>query len=215
MWFRRRRPGSEDDAVAGSAVASAEPETVRSPGLRRVLERLFRDDKIAVLDLGPMCGSSVVDLAGRGARVSVVAFAPPEPIPKAEPGKPAPEPAPYRIDHPDATFDLVLLWERVDFVSPDRLVDFGREIARVLKVGGWILALSSSRKEPTRSAPRRVRIVGDDRVALEPSDERQRPRWAHPNRNLERALDGISIQGIHLHRDGLRELVGVKGGGGR
>jgi len=180
-----------------------------------VLERLFRDEKIAVLDLGPMCGSSVVEIAGRGAKIAVEPFEPPEPRPKATPDRPAPEPDPVRLEHEDAAFDLVLLWERVDFVPPDRLSEFGQEIRRVMRVGGWILALSSSRKEPARARPRRVRIVGDDRVALEPSDEPERARWAHANRDLERAFEGISIQGIHLHRDGLREIVGLKGGFGR
>ena len=67
------------------------------------------------------------------------------------------------------------------------------------------------KKEPTRAIPSRIRILDDGHVAREPSDEPEGRRWAHPNRDVERALDGLSIQGVHLHRDGTREIVACKG----
>jgi SAM-dependent methyltransferase len=218
MWFRRRQPGPGDDPVASSVAPSArvagtvEVEALRSPGLRKSIDRTFRDGKARILDLGPLCGPSVVDLASRGARVCVEEFVPPRPRPGADDKGETPEPPPIRYDHDDASFDLVLLWERLDFVPPDRLREFCQEIRRILKVGGWVLALTSSRKEPRRAAPARIRIVDDEHIAREPSGEPERPRWAHPNRELERSFDGVSIQGIHLHRDGLREVTGLKGG---
>ncbi len=218
MWFRRRQPGPGDVPVAssgvaaGDAVGTVEVDALRSPGLRKSIDRTFRDGKARILDLGPMCGPSVVDLASRGAQVCVEEFAPPPPLStaddKGEPG----EVRPIRFEHDDASFDLVLLWERLDFVPPDRLREFCQEVRRVLKVGGWVLALTSSRKEPRRASAARIRIVDEEHIAREPSGEPERPRWAHPNRELERSLDGVSIQGIHLHRDGLREVTGLKGG---
>jgi len=214
MWFRRSRPNLDDGAVAASSPqGEGTVDAIRSPGLRRVLDRVFRDGKVRVLDLGPSFGESIIEIARRGAQVTVDEFRPPRPVPRADAGgDPPPPPTPVRFDHDDDSFDLVLLWERLDFVPPDRLREFGQEVRRVLKVGGWILALSSSRKEPRRASAGRVRILDDDRIAREPSGEPERNRWAHPNRDLERALDGIAIQGIHLHRDGLREIVGAKGG---
>lgn len=219
MWFRRRRPGPGDEPVAtsGRAAPTTGPRTeaveaLRSPGLKKSIERTFRDDKVRILDLGPMRGSSVVDLAARGAQVCVEEFVPPAPRPAPGGNGDAPVVPEVRLEHDDASFDLVLLWERLDFVPPDRLREFCQEIRRVLKVGGWLLALTSSRKEPRRASAARIQIVDDEHIAREPSGEPERPRWAHPNRELERSLDGVSIQGIHLHRDGLREITGLKGG---
>ena len=218
MWFRRRQPGPADvpvassGVVAGGTAGAAALEALRSPGLRKTIDRTFRDDKARILDLGPLCGVSIVDLASRGAKVCVEEFVPPRPRPAADAKGEVPNPPPVRLDHDDASFDLVLLWERLDFVPPDRLREFCQEIRRVLKVGGWVLALTSSRKEPRRASAARIRIVDDEHIAREPSGEPERPRWAHPNRELERSLDGVSIQRIHLHRDGLREVTGLKGG---
>ena len=218
MWFRRRQPGPADDPVATSgsvtsnAAGTVEVDALRSPGLRKSIDRTFRGDKARIIDLGPLCGSSVVDLASRGARVCVEEFVPPRPLTAIADADDAPDPPAIRFDHDDASFDLVLLWERLDFVPPDRLREFCQEIRRILKVGGWVLALTSSRKEPRRAAAARIRIVDDEHIARDSSGEPERPRWAHPNRELERALDGVSIQGIHLHRDGLREVTGLKGG---
>lgn len=213
MWFRRNRPSPEPGTVGASPTGAVteSPDAVRSPGLAKVLDRVFRGERVRVLDLGPTFGTSIIELAGRGAAVAVDDFAPP-PVPPA-PGAAdeSDPPPPWSLDHPDASFDLVLLWERLDYVPPQRLREFGQEIRRVLKVGGWLLSLTSSRKEPERSSPARIRILDDGHVLREPSDEPERPRWAHPNREIERAFDGLSIQGVHLQRDGTREIVACKG----
>jgi hypothetical protein len=185
------------------------------PSLVRALDRIFKHEKPEILDLGPFCGATAVYLADRGARVSVTEFQPPPPAPKAELGKKGellPK-SPLRIDQPDSKFHLVLAWEHGDYTPPDRLADFGAEVHRVLIDGGLVLlfALNNlSRDDPMARTAGRYRVVGDEQIVREPVPAPGRRRWTHPTREIERALAPLSIQGIHLQRNQMREFLALK-----
>jgi SAM-dependent methyltransferase len=180
----------------GTSGFSPPPADARScPGLARVLDRALRGERPSILDLGPTCGDSAVYLADRGARVSVEEFDPPAAI---------------RFDQRDGVFDVVLLWEAIDFVPGDRLQELGSEIRRVLAPGGRVLMLSI--QDPPREGrphrrPPRYRILADDRVGREPVDGPAITRHGHATRDLERALAPLHNEGIHLQRDRMRELI--------
>jgi SAM-dependent methyltransferase len=183
--------------------------------MTRVIERVFRQEKPRVLDLGPFSGDTAIYLADRGARVSVTEFVPPLPTPAPEAGssvEPAPPPA-LHIDEPDASFDLVLVWEWLDFTPPDRLGDFAAELRRILAGGGWLLLFAlndPSVKDPAMRKPGRYRLVEENRLLRTPFEEVARRRWTHPTREIERALEPLSIQGIHLQRSQMREFLALK-----
>jgi hypothetical protein len=179
-----------------------------------VLARVFRESKPEILALGPLCGESVVYLAGRGARVHVEDLDPPEPAPERAPGD-APEPvAPFRLDQPDARFHLVLAWEMLDFVPPDRLPELGAEIRRVLHDQGTLFLFSHAKPLKSHEAPARYRVLADDMIVREAPTDLVRIRYTHPTREIERALRGLSVQGIHLQRSQMREIVALKVGVG-
>jgi len=177
---------------------------------------VLKDDRARILDLGPFCGDSAVYLAGRGAKVSVEPFSAPDPAPPRDPRKPAeeqPPPPPLTIDQADALFDLVLAWEHTDFVPPERLADFGAELRRVLAQGGYLLLFarnSPAEDDKAWSRPGRYRVVADDRIVREPGTGPARKRWVHPTREIERALAPLSIQGLHLQRNQVREFLAQK-----
>jgi SAM-dependent methyltransferase len=183
--------------------------------MTRVIERVFRQEKPRVLDLGPFSGGTAVYLADRGARVSVTEFLPPLPTPEIEPGssvKPDPPPV-LRIDEPDAAFDLVLVWEWFDFTPADRLGDFAAELRRILAGEGWLLLFAlndPSVKDPAMRKPGRYRLVEDNRLLRTAVGDVARRRWTHPTRQIERALEPLSIQGIHLQRSQMREFLALK-----
>jgi SAM-dependent methyltransferase len=181
-------------------------------GLARALARAFRGGKPEILVLGPLCGDSVVYLAGRGARVHVDDFEPPPPLPVRRPGDPPIEVTPFRLDQPDRTFDLVLAWEVADFVPPDRLVEYGAELRRVLRDGGGLFFLSHSRPEPGDDRPSRYLLLSDDLILRQVVETERRPRYVHPTRDLEQALRGLAIQGIQLQRNQMREITAQKAG---
>ena len=161
-----------------------------------------------MLLLGPLCGASVVFLGERGARVTVAEFDPPATAPPdaAEP------PAPFGMVVETAAFDLVLAWDSLEFVPPERLREVGQELRRVLRPGGILFALMSLAREPTARVPARFRIVAEDRIVREAAQLAEAARWPHANREIERALDGIAVEGVHLQRDQVREILAVRGG---
>lgn len=181
--------------------------------MARVLKRVFRVDKPEVLDLGPLCGPTAVYLADRGARVSVEEFKPPPPTPKPKKGQRATdiEKEPVRIMQPAGKFNLVLVWEAFDFTPPDRLADVAAEIARVMADGGWVFLFSLNDKSPKEShlRPGRYRLIGDSQILRQPTGDTGQ-RWVHPTRELERALSPLKVQGIHLQRDQMREMLALK-----
>lgn len=204
----RSAEGVAPSGSTGSAAASGQP----SGGLGRVLARAFRAPKPQILVLGPLCGESVVYLAGRGARVHVEEFVPPEPIPPRKPGEEVPRPAAVRLDQPERFFDVVLAWEALDFVPPERLVETGAEISRVMRVGGQLFLLAHQKPPADTAVMPRYRLLADDLIVREEPPGTSRRRYMHPNRDLERALSGLSVQGIQLQRNQMREIVAAKAG---
>ena len=182
--------------------------------LARVLARVFREPKAEILSLGPLCGESVVYLATRGARVHAEDFEPPPCTPPRQPGEVPVEKVPIRFDHPYGKFHLVLAWELTDFVPPERLADYGEELLRVTRDGGWLFLFSHARPLSSSEPLTRYRLLADDRVVREVCDLPRHHRWVHPNREIERALTGFSVQGIQLQRTQMREILALKVGVG-
>lgn len=206
-WFRRARE-VEQRSDEHQPVAQA------CPGIARVLERIFGSGKQPeVLDLGQHSGSPALYLADRGARVCVERFELPPTEVAAVPAEPPPPKPAVRIPQPDAKFDLVLAWEHGDFIPPDRLDEFMAELRRVMAPGGFLVLFSQDRPASDEAAPDRpscYRLEADDRILLMPSRGPQRPRWAYPNRAIERALAPLAVCGIHLHWNRMREVIARK-----
>ncbi len=179
-----------------------------------MLARAFREPKAEILHLGPLCGASVVYLASRGARVSVEDFTPPPPTPPRQPGEIPIEKAPIHFEYESARFHLILAWELADFVPPDRLADFGSELLRMTREGGWLFLFSHAKPASAMESLTRYRLLADDLLVRENCEAPPLPRYVHPNRDLERAFTGFSIQGIQLQRSQMREIVALKAGVG-
>lgn len=190
------------------------PSDQSCPSIHRALARILKDHgRPEVLDLGPLCGDTAIYLAGRGARVCVEELAPPVTAAVGASDSAAqPNPA-IAIPQPNGKFHLVLAWEQADFTPPERLPELGAELGRVLAKGGWLLLFcrdNSTGAKLTREQPSRWRLIADDRLVCEPAPGLERPRWVHLNRDLERALAPLAIQGIHLQRNRMREILALK-----
>jgi len=201
------RPASADTS---HSAAAGQP----CGGLGRAVARTFRAGKPQILVLGPLCGESVVFLAGRGARVHVDEIEIPQPIPKKLPGEPAVTVPPFTVDHPSGSFDLVLAWEMFDFVPPDRLQEFGAELVRLLRVGGQLMFFAHLKPPSERAVLPRYRLLADDLIVREEPAVPPIPRYVHSNLMIERAIAGLGVQNIHLQRNQMREILASKAGVG-
>jgi SAM-dependent methyltransferase len=216
VGLRWRSTGPADAKILGGRDLEGPAGHQTCPTLARALEAVFQKDRPEILHLGSLCGQTVVYLAERGARVAVEGFDPPEPHAEAEQGQDGAEQsqvAPLRINQPDETFDLVLVWELLDFVPADRLAEVTSELRRVLVEGGRLLLFSmggSRIPDQPQLRPGRYRILADDKVSRESIDEPTGTRYEYATRAIERALEPLSIQTVHLQRNQLREFLAVK-----
>lgn len=209
-WVR-----SSGDAVGGSREGPSTATELSCTGLARALKRILADkERPEVLVLGESCASSAVYLADRGARVCVDAIDLPDPVVETGPGstegEEAEEQPPLVIAQPDRKFDLVLAWDHGDFVPPERLGEFGAEVARILAPGGWFLMFAQDRAgddSASHDRPGRYRLTADDRMVRTVGEEPEQPRWTHPNRRIEAALAPLSVESIHLQRNRVREFL--------
>jgi hypothetical protein len=204
--------------VAVRSSASAAP-SVAAPGqscggLGKALARALREGKPQILVLGPLCGDSVVYLAGRGARVHVDEVELPAPIPKAKPGEEVAPRRPIKIDQPSGAYDVVLAWEFFDFVPPERLPEFGAEVVRLLKVGGQLVMFAHLKPPSEHAVIPRYRLLADDLVVREEPSGQAYSRYVHSNLTIERAIGGLAVQNIHLQRNQMREILASKAGVG-
>ncbi|MBD3869241.1 MAG: class I SAM-dependent methyltransferase [Acidobacteria bacterium] len=221
MPFSWTRPGaSKQGAEPPLAGSAGSREHLVCKGLYQVLEKVFLEPKPEVLNMGPLCGDTVAYLGGKGSRVHLGEFTPPRPMPARVSGKPSPTPAPVSLTYDDQSFDLVLAWDLVDFVPPECLPAFGAELCRILNPGGRLFLFSQANQARTSpgpakkeiyDSPGRFRILDPSHVRIEKEDGGARSRrWIHPNRDIERALKGLSVQGIHLLRNQLREFTAIR-----
>lgn len=210
MTIRRRATEVQGERIPLPGTRGATHSKRTCANLGRAITQILKEPAPEILDLGPFCGETVVFLAQRGARVHVESFEPPPPIPPRKRGDPPPVFPPLRLDQPDQKFNMILAWEQGDFVPPERLNEFGTEMERVLKEGGWLFLFSLMRPREKVEAPARYRLVADDGVVREATKERRRRRWDHSTRDIERALKGFSIQSVRLQRDQMREFVALK-----
>ncbi|HEX4823206.1 MAG TPA: hypothetical protein VFV19_02730 [Candidatus Polarisedimenticolaceae bacterium] len=202
--------GTQDPGSEAAPPPSGQP----CGGLGRAIARAFRQGKPEILAAGPLCGESIVYLAGRGARVHVDEITLPDPIPPSKPGEGPSAPLPFTIALPSGQCDLVLAWEILDFVPPERLVEFGSELVRVMRTGAQLLLFAHQKPPAEHAVIPRYRLLADDLIVREEPPGDLKRRYTHPNRDIERALAGLSIQGIQLQRNQLREILASKAGVG-
>jgi len=199
------------EASQGVALAAPEPvgNEFESPAMRRVLERLAKHPGQHVLDVGVLCGGTIVSLAEAGARVYVYDLITPLLAQLDADGKPDMDRLLHPIDLPPGSVDVVCLWDLPDMLEPAAAARLIQRVERWLAPGGEVVAqFHISRGDRVH----RFRLGGGGRVQMELVTERPGVIRATHNNQIVELLRGMTIRHSSLLRTQMREMLARKGG---
>ena len=140
----------------------------------------------------------------------------PEPIPKRQPGERRRLVSPVRGSSTRRTRSISSSRGRCSTsCPPERLTSSAPRSSALLtrRRAADRLRASEAARRAARCIPR-YRLLADDLIVREEPGEHRRRRYVHPNREIERAIAGLSVQSIHLQRNQMREILASKAGVG-
>ncbi len=107
---------------------------------------------------------------------------------------------------PDASFDGVLLWDTLQYISPALLAATISELYRVTRPGSYMLAFFNSDDKTQISPNTKFRIVDANVIRLMQKGTRRQAQ-AFNNRNLEKLFSKFDSVKFFLTRESLREVI--------
>ncbi len=182
-----------------------------SHALPRLARRLAAASRPRVLDLGSVVGGNLQFFIDLGCKVTAddllrpVETVLPDSAEKA--GADWKEPAAKRLEYSADSFDAVLAWDYLDFLGPGEARDFSRDLQRIVKPGGIVMAYFTSREGERREPHRRFRILGADRIEWAPLGVSRSLRHVYQNRDIERMFEGFRTHFAVVMQNGSREIL--------
>lgn len=110
------------------------------------------------------------------------------------------------LDFPDEHFDGVLVWDTLQFLTSPLLEETVKQILRVMRPGGSILAFFNADEKATRIPVCTYRIQDARTLLLTVRGERRAGNFFN-NRMLERLFHQAQAVKFFLTRDHLREVI--------
>jgi cyclopropane fatty-acyl-phospholipid synthase-like methyltransferase len=179
-----------------------------------VLPRLARRLKMLphprVLDLGSVVGGNLQFFIDLGCKVTADDLLKPVNTIFKESGEAAGNgkgPPTLRLEHADALFEAVIAWDMFDFLPPVEAKAFARDLHRVVKPGGLVLAYFTTRESERRDPQRRYRIQGTEKVEWLPVGSARSLRHVYQNRDIERMFEGFKTHAAFVLQNGTREML--------
>jgi hypothetical protein len=229
MW---RKPGDSKSSPANAAagergVAAGEflISTRASNGLKEFLWQLQGIGRGTLLDMGPVCQSTVRFFVERGFKlytedvlVSWRDFlrAEEEAASKRSSGGAAPPDKPgvraelflqSNLKQPADSIDAILLWDLLDYLDTDSSGPFLARLSGLLREGGAILAMFNTRL-PERF--NRYRVLDEQNLEVVPSPLLVQPQHVYQNREIQLLFERFRTTKSFVSRDQFREGVFVK-----
>jgi hypothetical protein len=110
------------------------------------------------------------------------------------------------FDYPTGTFDGVLLWDSLQFMSPALLNEVVERLYDVMRPKSYLLAFFTAKERATEAPSYGFRIVDNKTILL--SDRGTRPAGqVFNNRNLEKLFGKFESVKFFLTRESLREVI--------
>jgi len=206
--FKRRTP-PELDTQQGPPLA-AETRLQPSHVLPRLARRLTHLPHPRILDLGSVVGGNLQFFIDLGCKVTADDLLKPVETILPEAGVPGTDwkgPSAKRLEHPDMSFDAVIAWDLFDFLAPTEAKVFARDLLRIVKPGGIVLAFFTSRETERREPHRRFRIHSQDKIEWISVGRSRTLRHVYQNRDIERMFDGFKTHTAFVLQNGTREML--------
>ena len=182
-----------------------------SHALPRLARRLSAASHPRVLDLGSVVGGNLQFFIDLGCKVTAEDLL--RPVETVLPGSAEKagvdwkEPAAKRLEYPADSFNAVLVWDYFDLLGPGEARGFSRDLQRIVKPGGIVMAYFTSRETERREPSRRFRILGADRIEWTPIGVSRSLRHVYQNRDIERMFDGFRTHFAVVMQNGSREIL--------
>ena len=205
-WGPRRAEAPSPSKPSASAAAT-EP-VISSKAFPKFLSALANQPTpAAVIDFGPVIGSNVAFLGERLGCKLFIEDLTSELNRHLTPGTmdALPDAVELRLRHGAASVDGILCWDFFDFLKRPAAQRVARHLVEMLRPGGAMLGYFAI-SDVERSTFAKYEIVDDQTL-------RQRPhtgsgkRHAHPNREIIRMFEGLTVAESFLLKNNSRELL--------
>jgi 2-polyprenyl-3-methyl-5-hydroxy-6-metoxy-1,4-benzoquinol methylase len=206
--FKRRTTSDFDPQQAPQTTAASRIEP--SHVLPRLARRLSGLPHPRVLDMGSVVGGNLQFFIDLGCKVTADDLLKPVEVLRAGTGPSGIDwknPATNRLDHSDSSFDSVIAWDIFDFLPPAEAKKFARDLHRVVKPGGIVLAYFTSRETERREPHRRYRIQAQDKIEWIPVSTARTLRHVYQNRDIQLMFEGFRTHTAFVLQNGTRELL--------
>ena len=207
--FARRR--KDDDGADDNGAAAADSPVQPTRALARFLAGIGSRQRPVLLDLGPVVGSNVTFFGEEvGCKILV------EDLSKdidrhVHQSKLEDLPAflDKRFPQEDESIDGILCWDIFDYLERPPAERLARQLTRVLRPDGVLLAFFSTADPRSETRPTYTRHVVVDRAHLQcrpykAARAKQRPLL---NRDIQRLLEPLRISENYLLKTNLREVL--------
>ena len=207
------------DASIGSDPFDATPAPSFSKrysrGLRYCLSSLPDAEHRQVLDLGGLSESSVSFLSSLGCRIHALdllslfdAYQEKLPGQRFSPADAKSFINEY-LGYPPATFDIILVWDVIEFFDTEVLKLAVSQFGRILQPGGSLLTFFHTRSKGMPVTANQYQIEDADHLRLR--ERHQRPlSHTFNNRSLERLFGGFGSLKFFLTHDSIREVIVIR-----
>ena len=208
MTFGRFRGATEK--------ASAPPAQITrvSTGFEQFCATLKRTEGLSVLDMSGASQANIVFITGLGHRISSDDI-----IGTMEEcfgrdfltGQRSAAQAQRFLDQtltaPDASFDAVLVWDALQFLTGNLLDQIILQLLRITRPGGQMLVFFNADDKATRLPVYNYRIQDPKTLLQMPRSGMTQPAQFFQNRTIEKFFENAASLKFFLTRDSLREVI--------
>ena len=110
------------------------------------------------------------------------------------------------LAHQEATFDGVLVWDALEYLSTPLLTATVDRLWRIVKPGSYLLAVFQA-QEKAESVTQYSFRIQDSKTLLVADRGRRQPEQVFNNRSLEKLFQNFESLKFFLARDKLREVI--------